>query len=600
MYKHNIYLFQPQYAVEFRQETNYWIPYSVGCLWSYASQFSDITENFVLADLIFRRESPIEVIDRMHDPVYCGFSVYIWNFQYCLTLAEMIKQRWPNCVIQFGGPESSGKLLKHNFVDSIVAGEGEEKFVESLRAIKNNTPVPLLSQKQRLQQLDIPSPYTTGVFDQIIKNNPDVLWSMTLETNRGCPYACTFCDWGGVTYSKIKTFDLEHVRADLEWATVNPVGFVFLADANFGIFKERDLKIAHMIRAAADRSKIDSINIQYAKNSTEVVFEIAKIVGPYSRGVTFSVQSMNPATLDAINRKNLDVNDIAELMKLSDLHNVNTYTEVILGLPLETLETWKQGMADILEMGQHKAIDIWFTQILENSELAQPESIKKYGIKTVSASDYSPLYNNTDYRGIDEKIELVSSTNTMTTDDFVEAYLYAWMIINLHIAGYTQYASKYARYKKNVSYRQFYDALFEKLQATEPFKTYIAQFKNVIQQYLTTGKIIEFDNHNRGGHGLHSIGGQMIHQNRQTVFDISKEILLNLAGTDLSILNLQKSAMLDTNQLYPVSVKLDFDIHTWQDSPSEYIIHSSTASNTDFDFYLNRRKGLLKNQITKI
>jgi putative methyltransferase len=599
MTKHNIYLFQPQYAVEIRQETNYWVPYSVGCLWSYASQFSDITDHFNLADIIFRRDPPDEILDRMHDPVYCGFSVYIWNFQYCLTLAEMIKTRWPACVIQFGGPETSGKLLKHDFVDSIVAGEGEEKFVESLRAIKNNTPVPLLSQKQRLQQLDIPSPYTTGVFDHIIKNNPNVLWSMTLETNRGCPYACTFCDWGGVTYSKIKKFNLDHVQADLEWATVNPVGFVFLADANFGIFKERDLTIAQMIRSAADRSKIDSINIQYAKNSTEVVFEIAKIVGPYSRGVTFSVQSMNPSTLEAINRKNLDVNDIAELMKLSDQHNVNTYTEVILGLPLETVETWKQGLADILEMGQHQAIDIWFTQLLENSELSQPESRQKYGIKTVRASDYSPLYNKSDYRGIDEKIELVSATNTMPTEDLVEAYLYAWMIINLHIAGYTQYAAKYVRYKKNVSYRQFYDAMFEKLQNTEPFKTYVSQYKNVIQQYLTTGKIIDFDNHTRGGHGLHSVGGQMIYQNRTSVFDITEEILLNQVGPDLSILKLQRCAMLDTTQTYPITVKLNFDIHTWQDSPCEYIVHSSISPDSNFDFYLNRRKGLLKNQITK-
>ena len=88
MIKKNIYLFQPQYAIEFRKENTYWLPYSAGCLWSYVSQFDDIRENFELKDLIFRREPPDQVIERMQEPAVAGFSCYVWNEQYCLVMAK--------------------------------------------------------------------------------------------------------------------------------------------------------------------------------------------------------------------------------------------------------------------------------------------------------------------------------------------------------------------------------------------------------------------------------------------------------------------------------------------------------------------------------
>ena len=106
---------------------------------------------------------------------------------------------------------------------------------------------------------------------------------------------------------KIKKFDLTQVEADINWMSTHKVGFLMMADANFGIFKERDLLIARMLRKAADHplAIIDDLTVQYTKNSTDVVFDISKALGPYDRrGVTMSVQSMNSPTLKAIRRQN--------------------------------------------------------------------------------------------------------------------------------------------------------------------------------------------------------------------------------------------------------------------------------------------------------
>jgi putative methyltransferase len=597
--KKNVYLFQPQYAVEFREETTYWLPYSVGCLWSYASQFDDIKNNFELKDIIFRREPPDQLIERMEEPALAGFSCYVWNEKYCLTMAKKIKQRWPNCIIEFGGAQSSGKLLKYEFIDSIIISEGEENFVDVLRQIQAGLPPAQIYPKRRLQNLNIPSPYSTGVFDKILLENPNALWSMTFETNRGCPYACTFCDWGGVTYSKVKRFNLEKVKEDLEWCIGKPISYLICADANFGIFKEQDVEIAKIIRQVASQSRIDSVNLQYAKNSTDVVFTIAKIIGSLSRGITVSVQSMNENTLEAIKRKNLDVNNIRHLMDLSEQYNVLTYTEVILGLPLETLDSWKQGFADILEMGQHSSIDMWFAQLLENSELAQPAARMQYGIKSIIAKDYMPLYNANDWREIEEEIELVNQTNTLTTEEMVECYMYGWMVIHFHIGGYSQWYARYCRHRKNISYRKFYDQMFSYLQEENFFLEHYIKLRNVVDHYLHTGQMLKFDNFSKGGHGIHALSYEFMFKNKLQAYALAKRVTESFCQPESGIVDIQNNFIFDPEQQYPISVDLDFNISDWADSKLSYKIFPKMNLNKKFDFYQYRRQGLIKNKITK-
>ncbi len=109
--KNNIYLFQPQYSVEVRKEDNYWLPYSVACLWSYCSQYDYINSFYDLKDIIFKREHPEKLLERLEDPFICAFSCYIWNEKYCLTIAKLIKEKYPNCIIEFGGPQATKKML---------------------------------------------------------------------------------------------------------------------------------------------------------------------------------------------------------------------------------------------------------------------------------------------------------------------------------------------------------------------------------------------------------------------------------------------------------------------------------------------------------
>jgi putative methyltransferase len=583
-------MFQPQYAVEVRNEDTYWLPYSVGCLWAYCMQYDDVASGFYLKDLIFKREDPEKLVARLEDPVVCAFSTYIWNEQYNLHVAKLIKEKYPECIIEFGGPQATEKLTKYDFIDCIIVSEGEEAFLDLLRKVISMEPFERIYRKNRIEDMDFQSPYQLGVFRKIVSDNPDVLWSMTVETNRGCPHRCTYCDWGGMTYQKVKHFGLERITDDINWAARNNVGFIFNADANFGMFKERDLEIAKLFRSAADRGKLEAINVQYSKNSTEVIFEIAQILGDISRGVTLSVQSMNEPTLKSIKRKNMSINKISEQIEKSKKYGVKTYTELILGLPEETLDSWKNGFAQILQCGQHDSIDVWFCQMFGDTDLNSSLSREVHGIKTIKAEDYMS-FSKEDH-DIKEVIELISETNTMTNDELIEAYLYGWLIIQFHIAGYTQLVAKHFYKNLNVDYRIFYDALFEFIKKdTGVIGQHYKEIEKSVSHYMKTGKILDQGKH---GHTLHAGSFAFMFNNKKDIFDILDKVATLLIPIDDDILKLQRAFIFDEDVQYPYYIECEDGKYEVDTEFKEF------DKNDPHTVFILRRKGLLKNQLCKV
>lgn len=578
-------MFQPQYAVEVRKEDTYWLPYSVGCLWAYCMQYEDVSSGYDLKDFIFKRENPEKLVARLEDPVVCAFSTYIWNEQYNLHVAKLIKEKYPNCVIEFGGPQATEKLAKYDFIDCIIISEGEQSFLDLLRKVIMHEPYDRIYKKERINDLDFQSPYQLGVFNKIVADNPDVLWSMTIETNRGCPHRCTYCDWGGMTYQKVKHFGLDRIQHDINWAARHNVGFIFNADANFGMFKERDLEIAKLFRDAANRGKIEAINVQYSKNSTEVIFEIAQVLGDISRGVTLSVQSMNEPTLKSIKRKNMSINKISEQIEKSKKYGVKTYTELILGLPEETLDSWKDGFAQILECGQHESIDVWFCQMFGDTDLNSSLSREVHGIKTIKAEDYMSF--SKDDHGIKEVIELISETNTMTNDELIEAYLYGWLVIQFHIAGYTQLVAKHLN-SFGMGYRSFYDKLFNYIK-NDPgvIGDHYREIERSVSHYMKTGKILDQGKH---GHTLHAASFAFMFRNKESIFDILSD--LNLVTDDT--LKLQRAFIFDEDAEYPHQIQCGKDTYIVDTEFKEF------DRNDPHTVFILRRKGLLKNQLCKV
>ena len=579
---------QVNYTSLWKGTNQYWLPYSVGCLVAQAKLHQILTDNFDF-HLVFKRENPADVLDRMQEPAVVCFSMYVWNVSWQLALAKLVRERYPECVLIFGGPSAVPEQLEQGLCDVYVDGEGELTFVNILIDYLNNS----LDQNhypiERISDItELPSPFTTGVFDQIVTQESEAKWQAVFETDRGCPYQCTFCDWGGLTHTKIKKFNLEKVFAELEWMANNGIVYMFCANANFGIFAERDLLIAKHIRMLADRQDCDfqAVNFQYLKNNTETAMQIEHILGDLTKGLTLSRQSDDKNVLEAIKRKNISPEKYSKMVNIGREYNVDTYTEFILPLPLETLESFKNGVANCLEQGQHTSMDIWPAGLLPKAEMAQPEYIEKYGLKWVETLDFAK--NNLDFVDYDddttaERTLVVVATNTMSRDDTLGCYMFAWTLIRMHFCGYAQVVSRYLNTKHGIPYLNFYEKLEQAIKEHETLNYVYEQIETHVDVFLKTGNTSDILDPRlkakMGNHFIMGLGRTFCYERRQGYIDLAIEVASTFADIPDVYKEMQRVFLFDPDTIYPVKFTDGFDILQAEPTLTEYEIGDLPESN---------------------
>lgn len=604
MMKKNVYLIQPE--ITSGPINEHYLPFSVGCIWAYANQFKDIQENFELKDVVWRRERQKDVLDRIVDPDIVGFSCYVWNHNWNLTLAKKIKDRYPDCLIVFGGPSCNEEWLKHNFIDVVMFGEGEEAWAKMLRQHNAGEKIERYWNNPRQQDIsNYPSPYLTGFFNKIIEENPDVSWFMMLETNRGCPYHCTFCGWGADYLNKLKVFNLDRVDSEIKWAINHNIHWMFIIDANSGILKERDVEIAWMIRRAieAEGSKIRRVTFNHAKNLNESCFEMEKIIQKWTYGLEMAIQSMHLPTLEASKRINMGMNNLERAYALCQKHGIRYYTELVLGLPLETKETFINGLFKLMELGQHDSIKTYPCTVIPNSEMDSSEYRERYGIKLIYPKD---MYRSPDERKWDEEdqshevIPMVSSTNTMSSKDMADTLAYHWMLSQFHYSGISQLIARYLYNIHNIPYRNYYDELQRTLKDDPVSSPIFDSVDEILENYFKYGEVPNEEKY-RNVVALtlpesYKFNDVMI--NKNYYINIAIIVGKKFANIEQSIEELQYAFVKDDTANYPLIINSNIDIDRWQYIDCKYEINKrDPVSHMHDQMYM---KYLRKTDITNI
>src|SRR3990167_6533160 len=163
----NVYLVQ----VNERYGDNVFLPYSVGSIQAYCQSLEWVNKYYEFKELIYLRERPEQIVERMETPDVVGFSCYIWNWEFNKVLAKKVHESYPECLIVFGGPHVPIKGEIPDYVNVVVHYEGEVAFSETLRhrCGIDGSSSPTLRMSSRITDLVIlPSPYLSGVFDRLL------------------------------------------------------------------------------------------------------------------------------------------------------------------------------------------------------------------------------------------------------------------------------------------------------------------------------------------------------------------------------------------------------------------------------------------------
>lgn len=511
----NVYLCQFPVELGNRPPFYVYIPLATGMIWSYAQTSDIIRKNYQLKDMIFLRDNMKTLLDGLEDPKVFGFSCYHWNINYSMKFAAMIKSRWPECKIIAGGPSvpilDNEFFNKHPYIDIVAYHEGEKSFQGILLALlgeKNLSDVPGIAYRRgremfrteksaRIEELDeIPSPYVLGLFDhmvEICKEKGFILNSL-IESNRGCPFSCTFCDWGSGSLGKVKKFEMHRVKKELLWMARNKIEYVLNCDANFGMYKDRDLEITKWLIRLKKRYGYPQIfDSNWSKNNNDTTVRLAKMLmdAGMLRRFTHSIQSGNEDTLKAIKRKNIKDSDVQNIVTFAKTLGITTQTHILLPLPLETKQTFQENFIRFLEKNMLPSTAPVI--ILPNSEMADPGYRQTYGFQTVINQ------KSIDYGGdvVVEEEEILVATNTMSEEEFRHCLLWGWVINEFYIQGHTNVIADFAK-KKNIGLLEFYNKFTDLITCdtlsipNRLIKDYRNHVKNNITYRLAFGAVNNF------------------------------------------------------------------------------------------------------------
>ena len=409
-----------------------------------------IEQNFGISTRLFKQPQKLLTELEVNQPQIIGFSNYIWNANLALRIAHLVKKSFPDIVIIFGGPNISSDneelnyyLLEHRCIDYVVLKEGESGLINLINYLinKNSGSLPdeseviksvaYLNSEQKLIKGDLerfmnlealPSPYLSGKLDEWL----DGKWLPVIQTNRGCPFTCTFCTEGQTYWSKVRKKPIDLLEKELKYIagkiTQNKIhrNDLLIADSNFGMY-DQDLEVARSIADIQNQFDFPTyINVATGKNKKEKVLEVAAIVKGAMK-LAGSVQSLDSKVLLNIKRDNIKPESLMDMALEASKIGTNTYSEVILGLPGDTIEAHLLTLQKLIDAG-FTTIAMYQMMLLPATEMDKKETRKKYGF--VSRFRILPrcfgTYNFFDVEiTIAEIEEIVIAHDSLSIDDYL-------------------------------------------------------------------------------------------------------------------------------------------------------------------------------------
>ncbi|MEC7833183.1 MAG: B12-binding domain-containing radical SAM protein [Pseudomonadota bacterium] len=378
-------------------------------------------------------------------PDVIGLSVYYWNMAQNQYVVKKIREMYgKNVIIVLGGPSIDNevneqrKFLSVVFpeADAVIINEGEIGFTNIIKKIFDNKDnifkdsidgISFLNGDQVIQGLavgtsidlsTVGSPYLSGLMDEFMDSDYQPL----IQTSRFCPYTCAFCVSGKLR-GKLRGYPIEQVIEELKYVSKKyadrPHHTMFIADENFGILK-RDVEIAEAVKKCnVDYNYPRKIFFYNDKRFKETSRKVIEILGDINQGgLVLSLQTENPETLKAINRRNVSEEEIDDAISWASKLNISTSTELIFGMPHDTRDSF----VELLDRSVKRGFDqVWCHNLflMDGIELNRPDAREKFGIKT----KFRQLGTNYGMHGdsfFGEYEEVVVSCNSFSYKDFLE------------------------------------------------------------------------------------------------------------------------------------------------------------------------------------
>lgn len=361
-----------------------------------------VVENMSYADIedLFRKEMP-DVL---------GITAFTHTFYDILKTVKIAKKINPKITVVLGGPHISmfwKDTFVHKEVDYMIEGDGEESFLELLKAIENKhdisgIPGLIYRENNKIKRND---PGSIKDLDSLPFPAFDLLdgskYYSTIGTkknvgaicsSRGCPFRCTYCQVTEKTY-RVRT--PKHIVDEIELYLKNGIDDFSFFDDMFNITPKRVIEICEeILKRNLDitwtfRGRVDQVN--------DEMYKIAKKAGCIC--IIFGIEDYTNENLRKIGKK-ITIEQCINAINLAKKYKIQTSTNWIIGFPHHKN---RRDIHDLLK-----------TAIMMNSDYAQ--------FSILQLMPLSKMYDDCVREGDLDKNTWLDFVRNPTSDSYVELY----------------------------------------------------------------------------------------------------------------------------------------------------------------------------------
>lgn len=275
-------------------------------------------------------------------PNILGMSAYVWSFPTFVKVAEKFKQQHPETTIIFGGPSARPAMFSlqpyrngHTFIDALALSEGED-LIRDIVSLTHHDRQNLstiaglavatdqgwkTSEPRNFPALeDLPSPYQLNIVPEGMSGH--------LETFRGCPLSCAFCQWGD--YGGTRVFSTEYLVQELLAIKRAKARGIFLVDAALNLNPRafRNLRAAEQqVRVLKDMHFHAEV---YPAHMTDDYLNFLEEIQADAVGI--GLQSYDKEVLKTLHRP-FDEKRFEQVVRDVCSTVPNVHVELIMGLP---------------------------------------------------------------------------------------------------------------------------------------------------------------------------------------------------------------------------------------------------------------------------
>ncbi|MCU0559656.1 MAG: radical SAM protein [Desulfobacterales bacterium] len=330
------------------------IPLGAACLKQAARGLGGVEVEILPESLVsYLGDAALLALIRETSPDVVGFSVFSWNIERSLFLAEGLKAAGRPRIV-FGGPEVTpdNPLVRSPHVDLLVYGEGERVFRRLL-----SDPGAWAQRQAAEAAADIfrsaRSPYLDGLLE------PDVERLMLLETQRGCPYRCGFCFYNK-SRKGLSAAAPANVLQAVAWAAERRIGEVYLLDPCLNSRPD----LAHLLAGLARLNPQKAIRFLSEIRAEAIDERLADLLAAAGfNWFEIGLQSTNPRALRIMNRPTRLDRFLKGAARLKQ-RGITPSIDLIIGLPGDDLGGFMRSVDFVADHGLIDDVQIFPLSVL--------------------------------------------------------------------------------------------------------------------------------------------------------------------------------------------------------------------------------------------